>query len=315
MNGRTKLSGELLVAVDGGGTKTDVVVADLDGVELISACVGATNHERLGTDQAARILARTIDRLVAQIGASNDGIRVAVFGLAGIDWDSDVPAMEAALRMQGFTAPMLLLNDSEIALRAGCSQGWGVVSSAGTESVAAGVNREGQRFRTMAVGWGEPCGARSMVHGALTAVAREYHRTGPTTVLTAMFLEAMAVTSVPELFEAVTRRALDVGPEHAPLLDRAISDGDEVALQIVEHEARSHADVVGGIAERLAMSEDAFELVTSGSIHANGGHFRAAFEARVLQHCPRAQIVPLRTRPVLGAVLLAVDATRRHERL
>ena len=50
-------------------------------------------------------------------------------------------------------------NDSRIALRAGCSKPWGIVSSVGTGSVTAGVNREGRWFRTMAVGWGEPSGS------------------------------------------------------------------------------------------------------------------------------------------------------------
>lgn len=309
-NERTETA-ELLIAVDGGGTKTDVVAADLHGNELTSTRVGASNHERLGMSAAADVLVGAIDHLLDELGASSQDVRVAVLGLAGIDWASDEPAMVAALRDRGLTLPVVVVNDSEIVLRAGCLDGWGIVSSAGTESVTAGINRAGRRFRTMAVGWGEPQGARSMVHAALSAVASEYHRTGPPTRLTGLFLDALEHDSVPRLFEAITRRGLDVGPHLAPLLNRATDDGDLVAREILELEGAKHADTVVGVADHLSMKDEPFDLVTAGSVHDNGGPFRATFEQYVLERCPQARLTPLETRPVDGAVLLAVDAARQ----
>ena len=47
------MSAPVVVGVDGGGTKTDVVVADLDGRELAVATGGGANHEAIGTTRMA----------------------------------------------------------------------------------------------------------------------------------------------------------------------------------------------------------------------------------------------------------------------
>ena len=56
------------------------------------------------------------------------------------------------------------------------------------------------------------------------------------------------------------------------------------------------------------MLDTAFELVIAGSVHlAGSAPLDRAFAARVAQGAPRAQIVPLRERPVVGAARLALE--------
>ena len=303
--------GPLVVGVDGGGTKTDVVVADLHGAELAATQTTGTNHEGIGTERVVATLREAIDGLLGGLGASSADVVVAVFGLAGIDWASDVDLVGGALRGLGLGGEMLVVNDSEVALRAGCSEPWGIVSSVGTGTVTAGVNRRGERFRTMAIGWGEPSGSSSIVSASLHAVAAAHHGTGPATALTDVLLEALGFESVPALFEALTRGRTRIGAGWAPLLDRAVEAGDEVAIGVLGRAAERHADMVGGVARHLGMEHDEFDLVMSGGVHRANARFAELFRGHVRSQCPGARPVMLGVKPVRGAVQLALDALAR----
>lgn len=297
----------MLLGVDGGGTKTDVVLADLRGLVVESLRVGCTNHESVGMDAAVAELRRGVERALESVGVDAAELDAAVFGLAGVDWPSDDAAWNGALDDFGLGGRRLVINDSRLALRAGATSGWGIVSIAGTGSVTAGVTEVGEWFRTMSVGWGEPCGAASLVIDALHAIAAAHHRVGPPTTLSGRFLEALSLDSVPELFEGTTRGRLKVDNRHAPLVARAAAEGDAVAIRLVERSGVAHASMAVGVADRLGIGGEPFELVTAGGVHAAGGLFEGAFRAHVRARLPSAMVVPLHRPPVDGAVLLGLD--------
>jgi len=308
------MSAPVVVGVDGGGTKTDVVVADLDGNELSVASGGGANHEAIGTTRMAAVIEAALDEALTAADRGRSDVVASVFGLAGVDWDSDVGLVEGALDILALPGERLIVNDSRIALRAGCSQPWGIVSSIGTGAVTAGVNRSGGWFRTMAVGWGEPSGSYTLVSESLNAIAAHHHHTGPATSLTDLYLDRLGYASVTAMFEAITRGRSKIGGRLAPLVDLAAADGDLVADDILTRVATQHADMVGGVATALAMLDDDFELVTSGGVHSAGGAFTDRFSARVHDLCPSAVLTPLAGRPATGAVLLALDAVRQAAR-
>lgn len=310
--GRVGQVGErhVVIGVDGGGTSTDALVADLSGTVLGSATGGGSNWEGVGLPAMAAEVARTIDTALAAAGRTRHDVVAAAYGLAGVDWPSDVEPVRQALTEAGLTWPAIVTNDSFVALRAGCSRPWGIVSSIGTGAVTAGVNRQGQSYRTMAVGWGEPSGAHSMVREALDAVAAAHHGVAPATTLADQFLAALDVATVDDLFEAVSRRRIRIGAHLAPLLDRAAAGGDRVALDLIDSLARRHAAMVVAVAARLHMAADEFELVTSGGVHRAGGRFVDTFTAAVIADCPGAQLAPLHASPAHGAVAMAIDLAR-----
>jgi len=297
----------VVLGVDGGGTTTDVVVADLTGAVRASVTTGGTNHESIGIARMTEVLAAVVDEALDVAGATRADVRVSAFGLAGVDWPSDVVLVDDALSGLGLGGRRVVVNDSRAALRAGCSQRWGIVSSIGTGSVTAGVNREGAWFRTMAVGWGEPRGSGTLVAEALHAIAAQHHGTAPATALTDRFLDASGQPDVPAMFESITRGRSDGLRGHAPVVVEVAAGGDEVARSIVADVAARHAAMVIGVASRLGMTDDEFELVTSGGVHAGGGRFSEAFASAVVVGCPKATIVPLTTTPALGAISLALD--------
>jgi len=298
----------VVVGVDGGGTKSDVVVADLDGVVLATRQTGGANPEGMGANRMAEVLAAAIDETLEAAGVARNDVVASAFGLAGVDWDSDVVIVDAALAGLALPGPRTVVNDSQVALRAGCTQPWGIVSSVGTGTVSAGVNRKGERFRTMAVGWGEPSGSWSMVSDALHAVAAHHHGVGAPTLLTELYLAALDEASVESMFESITRGRSSVGGHLAPLLDEAVGSGDQVARDLLVKVSDQHADMAIGVAARLGMTDDEFEMVTSGGVHSAGGLFGRLFAERVVAACPGAKLVPLRVLPAMGAITLALES-------
>jgi N-acetylglucosamine kinase-like BadF-type ATPase len=297
-----------VLGVDGGATKTDAVVMSADGRILGSGRAGSSNWESIGLADAVNAIVLAVDTALAEAGHTRRDVAAAVFALAGVDWPADHVRLAGALDFLGLGGERYVTNDAFAALRAGTSGRAGCVSSAGTGAVAAGRNEAGQTARTMAEGFGELGGAGDIVERALWACARMREASGPETALASALCAALGTPDLDSLFESIKRQGLAVGAELAPVVLEVAARGDEVAQRLLEEQGRSLADEVLGVARRLGMLEEAFELVIAGSVHLAGSlPLDTAFAERVAARAPRAQIIPLRERAVVGAARLALD--------
>lgn len=314
-------AGALVVGVDAGGTKTDALVCAGDGRVLGAGRAGAGNWEGIGTAAALAAFESALDAALAAAGARRSRLSASCFALAGLDWPADVEMLDAAIARLGLGGRRAVVNDSFAALRAGCREAHGCVSVAGTGGVAAGRNRAGETFRTMAIGWGEANGAGGLVEAAVDAVARHANGAGEPTALGARLADAMGAASVDDLFRRGAREGRLPRADLAPLVIAAAADADAVAVRLVEQQGALNADTVLGVARRLDMLDDTFELVRSGGLHRAGSAlFDGAFDRAVHAGAPAATIVALRAPPVIGAALLALEllgpvAADLHDRL
>lgn len=301
----------VVLGVDGGGSKTEAVVVDVDGERSGTGRAAGSNWETAGLAGAVAQIVAAADEALAACGCTRGEIGAAVFGLAGIDWPGDVAPMTGALRAAGLGGRIAVVNDARIALRAGRPDDVGIVSNVGTGTVTAGRSPDGRWVRTMAVGWGEPSGASSLVRDALHAVAAEHHGVGPATALTPAFLAATVSAGVSELFEAVSRGRWRPHPGLAPLVDDAAADGDDVAISLLTESGRRHGAMVVGVARRLGLADHDVRVACTGSRHRFAPTvFRAAFDDAIRQEYAGASIERTTTSPVQGAIDLAIDLDR-----
>jgi N-acetylglucosamine kinase-like BadF-type ATPase len=297
-----------VVGVDGGASKTDAVVMSADGQVLGSGRAGGSNWESVGLERAVAAVALAVDAALGEARCARADAAASAFALAGVDWPADQVLLDTPLAALGLGGPRLVTNDSFAALRAGIAGSVGCVSSAGTGAVAAGRNQAGQTARTMAEGFGELGGAGDIIERAIWACARMREASGPETALAGALCSALRVRDLDDLFESISRRGLVPGADLAPLVLAVAAGGDPVARRLLEEQGRSLADEVLGVARRLRMLGTAFELVIAGSVHlAGSAAIDGAFEARIAEHAPRATIVPLAERPVVGAARLALE--------
>jgi N-acetylglucosamine kinase-like BadF-type ATPase len=298
-----------VLGVDGGGTKTHAVVADETGRVLGVAVRGPSNWEEVGLPRAADALERAVTTALGEGSMQPADLQASVFGLAGVDWESDKLRIETVLRPLRLGGPVEIMNDAYVALRAGTSTSEGIVVIAGTGSVVAGRNAAGETFRTLGLGpyFGDYGGGSDISETAIRAVCDAYLGKGPDTRLSEVICEHERVRTVEELLEVVSREQDDL-PYIASQVLEVAEQGDEVARGIVDEAGRELGKNAGLVARRLGMEETPFELVLAG------GLFQAEtqllvdplFEA-AREGARRARLIRLTTPPVVGAVALALE--------
>ena len=151
----------LLLAVDGGGTRTQALVADGEGTVLGRGLGPGSNLHNMEFERSCRALTIAIDSALADaLGPGSDGagrwrevpLAAACFGLSGVDAPSDAEQVAAWVRDQGIAPRFSVVNDGELVLAAGTPEGWGVAVVSGTGSVCLARSPAGESVRVG--GWG-----------------------------------------------------------------------------------------------------------------------------------------------------------------
>jgi len=228
-----------------------------------------------------------------------------VFGLAGVDWPSDVPRLEEAFAPLRLPVAPTIVNDAFVALRAGVRAPWGVVVIAGTGTVAAGRNRSGETARTLGLGriLGDEGSASDVSERALRAVAEAYVGRGAPTSLSRAMCELAGAGSVAELLEEFSRGG-EPELDAAALVKQHAERGDAVAIEIVEWAGGLLGGAARVIAEKLGMDSEPYELVMAGGLFYGASEL---LEQRIAREVPTALLTRLEAPPVAGAAMLALD--------
>ena len=295
----------LVAGIDGGGSKTHCVLAEPSGAVVGFATNGPGNWEAVGLRGAGDAIGDALEKALRLAGAGRSQVDGAVYGLAGLDWPSDVRRLESVIEPIGLGGAREIVNDSFIALRAGTERPWGVVVVAGTGMVAAGRNREGETFRTLGLGrvLGDAGSASDVSEDALRAVADAYVGRGPETELSEVFCRLTNSSSVAEMLEDFSRGgepALSAAPE----VLRAAEDGDEVAGRIVTSAGGELGRSAALVARHLEMDSEPFELVLAGGLFRSRSRL---LRDSILAAVPSAELRELRAAPVVGAALMAME--------
>jgi N-acetylglucosamine kinase-like BadF-type ATPase len=303
---------EPVLGVEGGGSHCHAVLADSSGQVLgIGANQDPANWDDVGIEAAAGAIRSCVREALNAAGLTPDGVGASVFALAGVDFPMDEQLLAGIPSAIGITGPCRIANDAFASLRAGTDQHLGVVVVAGTGSVVAGRNASGEEFRTLGMGpmFGDSGSASEVSEAAVTAVANEYTGRGPETKLTGLLWERSGVASVVEFLEAASRVRIDT-TTFSPEVVLAAEEGDVVARSILVEAGRSLGGTAAHVVRRLGMQDDPFDLVLAGGMfRADTRHLVDGLEGVVRPVAQRVRLQPLRDPPVVGAVLLAIDAT------
>lgn len=306
----------VVVGVDGGGTKTEAVVADERGSFLGIGRSGPSNWEDVGLGGAGAAFRVAIGQALAGTGAAAEDVAHSVFGLAGVDWPGDLERLAFAIDPLGLAGGRSILNDSEIVLSAGTDSRAAIAVVAGGGSVVAGRNARGDRFRTLGLGplFGDFSSAIDVSEEAVRAVARHYTGRGPATSLTERLCRRFERATAADLLEYLSRRELHGRIENevenvSPLVIEAAADGDGIAREILDRVGREMGSDVVLVAARLGILREPFDVVLAGGFLAAAGEFvTEPLEQAVRLETSEVTFVHLATPPVVGAVLLAIEA-------
>ena len=295
----------VVVAVDGGGTKTDVVALRPDG-EVVGRVRGAgSNAQVIGLAASVAL----IDALVRQ-ACGTAPVAAAGLYLSGLDLPRELAAMGSAVKDFGWASNAVVDNDLFALLRTGTAEPDAVAVICGTGINAVGVRADGARVRFPALGqisgdWG---GGSGIGGEALWHVARANDGRGPQTALTQAVLETLKVDSVNALIEQLHfgERDYDQLNALAPAVF-ALGDSDEVAAGLVDRQAKEIVTLALTCLRRLNLLDHPVPVVLGGGILAAGyPRLMAAITSGLADVAGSAQVIAVPSPPVVGAALLTL---------
>jgi N-acetylglucosamine kinase-like BadF-type ATPase len=316
MNGLGRAE-DLILAVDGGASKTDVWFLTAEGLVVGSARGGGSNHQLSGLDGAMEELDETIGMAVADAGGGGGGLPLAgtgIYCLAGVDLPIDEQRLHEAIRGRAWTTTNAVLNDALAVLRAGSRSGWGVGVVCGSGLNCIGRGRDGSvvRFPSLGELSGDLAagGAWLGVRALGLAVRSRDGRGAPTTL--AELVPAHFDLADPEaVLEEVYSGTVGYGRlfELAQVCTEAAAAGDQVAGEAVGLLADEVVAMVTATTRRLGLDGEDVEVVLGGGLFEGAySAFTERVELGVRSVVPRALFRRMEAAPILGAALLGLDA-------
>jgi len=262
--------------VDGGGTKTLALLADLDGQVIAMGVSGPSNYNAVGFETACEALASAINE--ARKNHPGD-IAALCLGLAGAGRHEDIERFQFWAIEKFPHAIVKVVNDAEILLAAGSPTDPALALVCGTGSIVYGRTIKGELVR--AGGWGYVCGDEGSGYAigmaALRAVMQAYDGRGPSTLLTELVLDRRGVSSPPELVRSIygaESPRLEVA-SLTDLVEQAASLDDHVAIAILDEAARELARTVDVVYKKLGASDS--QLIITGGTILHGAYLKVAF--------------------------------------
>ena len=292
-----------VVGIDSGGTKTVGLLADEDGKVLAKARGGGANLVIHGELSVEKVLYQVIEDLEPP-----GPIDAICLGMAGVDRDEEEELIRGLLRRLGLRKTVRIVNDALIALVAGAPEGIGIVISAGTGSIAYGVDPNGETARSG--GWGYLLGDEGSAfwlgHAAVRQGIRAVDGRGPATTLFDRISQRLELEVPDGLVKWFYDQELsrDRVARLASLVEEAADDGDVAANSLLDQAAQHLARAARAVDRKLTFTES-YPLVLAGGV------FRAcpSLYARVESNLdlPKAEVVRLDKEPATGAVTLALE--------
>jgi N-acetylglucosamine kinase-like BadF-type ATPase len=299
----------VVVAVDGGGSKTDAVALRIDGSLVGRASGPGSSPHFIGVDASVE----RIDALVTEAAAGSPVLQANVY-LSGLDLPVEVTTFASALaHLAWVNGGTVIENDLFALLRTGTSDPNAVAVVCGTGINAVGRRADGETARFAALGlisgdWG---GGTGLGESALWHAARATDLRGPATTLTAAVSAEFGLASIAAVTEALHLGELeysDLG-RLAPVVLEHADAGDAIAAELVERQGNEIALMAASCIDRLGLDDHDVPVVLGGGVIATGNErLWNAVVTMLHSRAPRGVAHRVFAPPIVGAALLALES-------
>lgn len=311
-----------LLGIDGGGTNTRCLIADLDGKLLGEGRSGPSNYQSVGRERAAAHLQAAVEGALSAVGltlaelgrddAGRPRLAAVCAGLAGVGRPEDQPVARAMLAFLG-DVPLITVSDARIAAAGALEGGPGVNLIAGTGSIAFGIRPDGQVVRAGGWGWilGDEGSGFAVGRAAIQAALAAQDGSAPATTLSAAICEAWQLERIDQTIGKVYADPVTARVEIAglvPLVVAAAEAGDQAAQAILTQSGTELGGLAVTALRKLGLPEGAPRIVAlTGSVATKVGLVRGELQAYLAEHAPGAQVIDPRRSPGEGAILMAQE--------
>jgi N-acetylglucosamine kinase-like BadF-type ATPase len=293
---------------DGGGSKTECVLADEKGRVLARATGGPSNPVRSGYAKAWFSLGEVADVVLCHERLTSNDIRGICAGIGGAGRDGVASRLQSFFERSYRNATVRVITDLEIALEAAFGEGEGILLVAGTGSAAFGRDANGHIARAGGRGpwFSDEGSAFDIGRRAFSAIVRAQEHRGPATTLTDRILSWHKFHSWDTLLDQIVKDADVVFPKTFPLVAQLAERDDAVARTLLIDAAVSLAALAASAVSQLGWEERNVPLALVGGMYGRSKFFDAAIDSELRKALPRLQLVPVQITPGEAAARMAL---------
>ncbi len=315
---RSRNSHNLFLGVDGGGTKTHVVLLDNKTSVISEGFSGASNPLRVGVEIAVSNIVKAVEAACDSANRSRGDIISATLGLAGVR-RADLRQRVRDSFIKNLPVKQIeITTDAEIALYGVTLGKAGVVVISGTGSICYGKDENGKT--ATAGGWGpiagDEGGGISIARRALQAIAKASDGRGKLTKLSEAGTNYFRTSTPENLLVAIYSPQMDNAKiaGFARFVVETAQTGDEIALEILKEAGFELGLAAFAVLKKLKMDNRKVPVGCVGSIFKAGELMTDSLLKTVHSFAPKAYLVKPILQPANAAAHLAFETYHKGEK-
>ncbi len=303
---------EVLLAVDGGGTKTVVWVADLEGKILGKGKSGPMSLAATSAEIAIQNLFEALHEALPD--HSQISIKKAVIGAAGVDTDDEIKVatkvFHDALKKEYDIEELVLVNDIRIALESGATSPNAIALISGTGSNCFGKNEKGETAKAGGMDFllSDQGSGYDIGQKVLRAVIKAYDGRGPSTVMEELICQHFHISDLGKLKDHVYHPILNktqIG-QLAKICFEALERQDTVANEIINGAIEELVLMISAVVRKLNLMHTHADVVLVGGI-ATDPYMKKQLEKRLNSRFSKLKLIVPEEPAVSGALKMALS--------
>lgn len=300
------------IGIDGGGTKTQGLLCNLEGTILANCTVGPSNYQTCSLLTTKNNLEKLLLELLSTSTVTLSEIGIIYFALSGVDTQKDEAILHAMLLELCPSTPFILANDLTALLRLGSETGTGVATIYGTGANVMAIDDTHTTYRLRSLDYplGGIGGGFEIAQDALHFTFRADEGTCQMTKLLDQVPSTLGYNTVEGLLAALypedtlTSQQYNLLP---PLVFKLASEGDLTSQVILKKFAETHASLIIGILNKCTF-KSTIPVILGGSVFKGDSRFFLDIIKQMLhEHNFNLSYIHPHLPPVYGSLLCALE--------
>ena len=308
-----------VIGVDGGGTKTVAVLADLNGKIVAKSKTGPSHFIKAGLEETILNITEAIEKVIAFLTPSQKKEIASTFiGLTAIEENKEMgKKIKKILSQQPkisqiFKGKVIVESDQIAAVRSGTDEKEGVVLISGAGCAAHGW-RNNQEAKTSGWGYLNDEGSGFWIgQEAYRAVYKDLDGRGPKTLITKLVSQKLKLKNIEDLKKKVyTPNLIKTILSFSILVDQASKSDDKVAKNILIKAGNELALSAITVIKKLNFQTAKFPLGLAGKMF-KSKLVLDTVKKEIKKIAPQAKFIRPKSEPVIGAIKLALEQIHNY---
>lgn len=307
-----------VIGIDGGGTGSKGITADMNGEILRRFVGGATNYNGGNKKEIDSNIHTLLKEATA--GRKISDCQAICIGSAGVSNPDVVEYLKDAVKKKGFTCPVMIVGDSMTAHAGALKNKDGIVLIAGTGAICFGrkINEETMRVGGYGHLIDDEGSAYDIARRMMREVVRAADGRAEDTILRGLIFERLRISGVGDMISWLydKERSKKEVAGLAVLLTEAVERGDKAAIRIADEAAEALVDMTTPV---IDFFDGKTVVALSGSVLRNSVIMQECYIRKMRERYPNhfgeeggIRIQEAELEADYGAVFLALNYARQN---